>query len=122
MGGLGNRTPAPSWFSIARRERDDRLLEDAHAEPYDGGELDWPSCRAFAAAQADPQLPMAGLARDLHAHPRLRRGGLAPAPDLTGTRKAQRTQGRITPEPEAAIFTRADELNLRTAEILEQYG
>ncbi|WP_051885993.1 protein-L-isoaspartate O-methyltransferase family protein [Streptomyces hygroscopicus] len=73
-----NRTPAPSWISIAWRERDDRLhtgartvlarlLKDAHTEPYDGGELDWPSWRTFAAAQADPQLTMAGLTPDLWA-------------------------------------------------------
>lgn len=73
-----NRLPAPSWISIAWRERDDRLhtgartaltllLKDAHTEPYDGGELDWPSWRTFAAAQADPQLTMAGLTPDLWA-------------------------------------------------------
>ncbi|MEZ7005018.1 protein-L-isoaspartate O-methyltransferase [Streptomyces sp. AD55] len=73
-----NRTPAPSWISIAWRERDDhlrtgartalsRLLTDAHAEPYDGNELDWPSWRTFAAVQADPQLTMAGLSPDLWA-------------------------------------------------------
>ncbi|MGD9482897.1 protein-L-isoaspartate(D-aspartate) O-methyltransferase [Streptomyces sp. TRM70308] len=73
-----NRTPAPSWISIAWRERDDRLhtgartalshlLKDAHTEPYDGDELDWPSWRTFAAAQADPHLTMAGLNPDLRA-------------------------------------------------------
>ncbi|MFE7816427.1 protein-L-isoaspartate O-methyltransferase, partial [Streptomyces sp. NPDC057433] len=73
-----NRTPAPSWISIAWRERDDhlhtgartalaRLLKDAHTEPYDGGELDWPSWRTFAASQADPQLTMAGPSPDLWA-------------------------------------------------------
>ncbi|MFD8609587.1 DUF6354 family protein [Streptomyces sp. NPDC059631] len=73
-----NRTPAPSWISVAWRERDDhlhtgarsalaRLLKDAHTEPYAGGELDWPSWRTFAAAQADPQLTMADLTPDLWA-------------------------------------------------------
>ncbi|MFL4910621.1 protein-L-isoaspartate O-methyltransferase family protein [Streptomyces sp. MMS24-I2-30] len=73
-----NRTPDPSWISIAWRERDDRLhtgartalarlLKDAHTEPYDGAELDWPSWRTFAAAQADPQLTMAGLTPELWA-------------------------------------------------------
>ncbi|MFT2019105.1 protein-L-isoaspartate O-methyltransferase family protein [Streptomyces sp. 796.1] len=73
-----NRTPAPSWISIAWREHDDRLrtgartalarlLRDALTEPYDEGELDWPSWRTFAAAQADPQLTMAGLTPGLSA-------------------------------------------------------
>ncbi|WP_037866857.1 protein-L-isoaspartate O-methyltransferase family protein [Streptomyces sp. NRRL S-1868] len=72
------RVPAPSWISIAWRERDDRLhtgartalgrlLKDAHTEPYDGAEVNWPSWRTFAAAQADPQLTMAGLSPDLWA-------------------------------------------------------
>ncbi|KAB7850141.1 protein-L-isoaspartate O-methyltransferase family protein [Streptomyces mobaraensis] len=67
-----NRTPAPSWISIAWRERDDhlhtgartalaRLTTNAHSEPYAGAELDWPSWRTFAAHLADPQLTMAGL-------------------------------------------------------------
>ncbi|MEV8605533.1 protein-L-isoaspartate(D-aspartate) O-methyltransferase [Streptomyces griseoviridis] len=72
------RTPAPSWISIAWRERDDhlhtgartalaRLLKDAHTEQYAGAELDWPSWRTFAAHLADPQLTMAGLSPDLWA-------------------------------------------------------
>lgn len=71
-----NRVPAPSWISIAWRQQDDRLhtgartalgqlLKDAHTEPYDGPEVDWPSWRTFSAALADPQLTMAGLTPDL---------------------------------------------------------
>jgi protein-L-isoaspartate(D-aspartate) O-methyltransferase len=73
-----NRTPAPSWISIAWRDADDhlhtgartalaRLLKNAHTEPYDGADLDWPSWRTYTAAQADPQLTMAGLTPDLWA-------------------------------------------------------
>jgi protein-L-isoaspartate(D-aspartate) O-methyltransferase len=73
-----NRVPGPSWISVAWREHDgwrhtgartalDLLLKDTHTEPYDGPELDWPSWRTFAAAQADPQLTMAGLSPDLWA-------------------------------------------------------
>ncbi|MBW1603400.1 methyltransferase domain-containing protein [Streptomyces sp. JJ66] len=73
-----NRTPAPSWISIAWREHDDRLhtgarttlarlLKDTHTEPYEGGALDWPSWRTFAATQADPQLTVAGLTPNLRA-------------------------------------------------------
>lgn len=70
-----NRTPAPSWISIAWRESDDhlhtgarttlaRLLKDAHTEPYIR-EIDWPSWRTFAAAHAGQQLTVAGLTTDL---------------------------------------------------------
>ncbi|MFB6963087.1 protein-L-isoaspartate O-methyltransferase [Streptomyces sp. NPDC056309] len=73
-----NRVPGASWISIAWREEDDylhtgartalaRLLKDGHTEPYEGGEIDWPSWRTFAAALADPQLTMAGLSADLWA-------------------------------------------------------
>ncbi|MGK4909196.1 hypothetical protein [Streptomyces albus] len=72
-----NRTPAPSWISIAWRDADDhlhtgartalsRLLRDAHTELYDGA-VDWPSWRTFAASLADPQLTMTGLTPDLWA-------------------------------------------------------
>ncbi|WP_275466333.1 hypothetical protein [Streptomyces noursei] len=73
-----NQVPAPSWISIAWRATDDhwntgartalgRLLKDAHTEPYEGGEVNWPSWRTFAASQADPQLTVAGLTPDLRA-------------------------------------------------------
>ncbi|CAM5675303.1 protein-L-isoaspartate(D-aspartate) O-methyltransferase [Streptomyces hirsutus] len=73
-----NRVPSPSWISIAWRDADDhwntgartaltRLTKDAYTEPYEGGRLDWPSWRTFAAARADPQLTMAGLSPDLWA-------------------------------------------------------
>ncbi|MFG2112821.1 protein-L-isoaspartate O-methyltransferase [Streptomyces sp. NPDC048718] len=73
-----NRAPAPSWISIAWRQRDDHLHTGARTvlahltgdpcvEPYEEGDLDWPSWRTFAAAQADPQLTMAGLTPDLWA-------------------------------------------------------
>ncbi|WP_180931190.1 protein-L-isoaspartate O-methyltransferase [Streptomyces sp. AJS327] len=72
-----NRFPAPAWISLAWRESDDhlhtgartaldRLLKDAHTEPY-GAEVNWPSWRTFAASLADPQLTMAGLTPDLWA-------------------------------------------------------
>ncbi|MFI9723793.1 hypothetical protein ACIHFE_29740 [Streptomyces sp. NPDC052396] len=67
-----NRVPASSWISIPWRERDgwrhtgartalNLLLKNAHTEPYNGPEVDWPSWRTFAAATGDPQLTMAGL-------------------------------------------------------------
>lgn len=73
-----NRLPAPSWISIAWRDRDDwrntgarttleRLLKDAHSEPYGGPEIDWPSWRTFVAANGNPYLTMAGLSPDLWA-------------------------------------------------------
>ncbi|WP_369383279.1 protein-L-isoaspartate O-methyltransferase [Streptomyces sp. cg36] len=73
-----NRIPAPSWISIAWRERDNwrhtgartalkLLLKNAHTEPYDGPEADWPSWRTYAAATGGPQLTMAGLSPDLWA-------------------------------------------------------
>ncbi|MFH8993217.1 protein-L-isoaspartate O-methyltransferase [Streptomyces sp. NPDC017940] len=73
-----NRVPSPSWISLAWRDRDDHrntgaqtalglLTKDAYTEPYQGSMLDWPSWRTFAAAQADPQLTMAGLRPDLWA-------------------------------------------------------
>ncbi|WP_228978497.1 protein-L-isoaspartate O-methyltransferase [Streptomyces sp. DH12] len=74
-----NRVPTPSWISIAWRDADDHgntgartalgqlLSKDAYAEPYEGAELDWPSWRTFAAAQADQQLTAAGLRPDLWA-------------------------------------------------------
>ncbi|MFJ5926465.1 protein-L-isoaspartate O-methyltransferase [Kitasatospora sp. NPDC092948] len=71
-----NRIPAPAWISIAWREHDDdlhtgaratlaRLLTDAHTEPYDGAELDWPSWQTYVAAQNDPHLTVAGLNPDV---------------------------------------------------------
>ncbi|MFL4910670.1 protein-L-isoaspartate O-methyltransferase family protein [Streptomyces sp. MMS24-I2-30] len=73
-----NRVPAPSWISIAWRNSDDhlhtgarttlaRLLKDAHTEPYEGKDIDWPSWRTFAASLDDPQLTMAGLSPNLWA-------------------------------------------------------
>ncbi|MFI6689999.1 protein-L-isoaspartate O-methyltransferase [Streptomyces sp. NPDC050485] len=73
-----NRVPAPSWISIAWRERDDWrhtgartalnvLLKDTHTEPYPGETVDWPSWRTYAAATGDPHLTMAGLSPDLWA-------------------------------------------------------
>ncbi|WP_326615888.1 hypothetical protein OG863_01490 [Streptomyces decoyicus] len=69
-----NRVPGPSWISLAWRAQDDRLhtgarttldrlLNAAHTEPYEGGDVDvdWPSWRTFAAALGTPQLTMAGL-------------------------------------------------------------
>ncbi|MFC8708845.1 MULTISPECIES: protein-L-isoaspartate O-methyltransferase [unclassified Streptomyces] len=72
------RVPAPAWISIAWRQEDDplhtgartalgRLLKDAHTEPYDGPEVDWPSWRTFAATLGDHRLTMAGLVPDLWA-------------------------------------------------------
>ncbi|NEC11533.1 methyltransferase domain-containing protein [Streptomyces sp. SID8014] len=72
------RVPALAWISIAWRQEDDplhtgartvlgRLLKDAHTEPYDGPEVDWPSWRTFAAALGDHRLTMAGLTPDLWA-------------------------------------------------------
>lgn len=72
-----NRIPSPSWISLAWRNEDDqmrtgartaldRLLKDAHTEPY-GQEIDWPSWRTFAASLADHRLTMAGLNPDLWA-------------------------------------------------------
>ncbi|MFG2527027.1 hypothetical protein [Streptomyces sp. NPDC048516] len=73
-----NRVPGPSWISLAWRAQDDRLhtgarttldrlLNTAHTEPYDVGEIDWPSWRTFVASLGDPQLTMAGLRPDLWA-------------------------------------------------------
>ncbi|GAA2330391.1 hypothetical protein Scani_33990 [Streptomyces caniferus] len=75
-----NRVPGPSWISLAWRAQDDRLhtgartaldrlLNAAHTEPYEGGDVDvdWPSWRTFAAALGNPQLTMAGLRPDLWA-------------------------------------------------------
>lgn len=73
-----NRVPAPSWISIAWRGEDDylhtgartaldRLLKDAHTEPYAGEEIDLPSWRTFAATRGDHRLTMAGLSPDLWA-------------------------------------------------------
>lgn len=70
-----NRTPAPSWISVAWREQDDwlhtgartvleRLLKDAHTEPYRGEPIGWNSWYAYAAAIGDPHLTMTGLAPD----------------------------------------------------------
>ncbi|WP_405844207.1 hypothetical protein OG528_35890 [Streptomyces platensis] len=44
-----------------------RLLISAHTEPYEGGEVDWPSWRTFVASLGDPQLTTAGLCPDLWA-------------------------------------------------------
>ncbi|MFF7234454.1 hypothetical protein [Streptomyces sioyaensis] len=75
-----NRVPGPSWISLAWRAQDDRLhtgarttlnrlLNTAHTEPYEGGDVDvdWPSWRTFAAALGNPQLTMAELRPDLWA-------------------------------------------------------
>ncbi|MFI0155873.1 protein-L-isoaspartate O-methyltransferase [Streptomyces lydicus] len=73
-----NRVPSASWISLAWRADDDRLhtgartaldrlLHPAHTEPYDVGEIDWPSWRTFVASLRDPQLTMAGLRPDLWA-------------------------------------------------------
>ncbi|MGW2328729.1 protein-L-isoaspartate O-methyltransferase family protein [Streptomyces sp. NPDC001700] len=73
-----NRVPGPSWISLAWRGKDDwrndgarttldRLLKDAHTEPYEGPEVDWPSWRTFVAAIDNPYLTMAGLSPDLWA-------------------------------------------------------
>ncbi|MFE7115520.1 protein-L-isoaspartate O-methyltransferase [Streptomyces sp. NPDC057654] len=73
-----NRVPAPSWISIAWRSEDDhlhtgartaldRLLKDAHTEPYTGVEIDLPSWRTFAATRGDHRLTTAGLSPDLKA-------------------------------------------------------
>ncbi|MGP3974332.1 hypothetical protein ACTWQF_09960 [Streptomyces sp. 8N114] len=64
--------PTSSWIAIAWREDDDelgtgartaldRLLKDAHTEPDEGGEIDWPSWRAYAAALDEPHLTMVSL-------------------------------------------------------------
>ncbi|GGO58950.1 protein-L-isoaspartate O-methyltransferase family protein [Streptomyces lasiicapitis] len=71
-----NRVPAPSWISIAWRERDDwrhtgartalnLLLKGTHSERYAGEAVDWRSWRTFAAATGNPQLTTAGLRPDL---------------------------------------------------------
>ncbi|MEU6330525.1 methyltransferase domain-containing protein [Streptomyces sp. NPDC047049] len=73
-----NRVPGPSWISLAWRAQDDRLhtgarttlnrlLHAEYTEPYEGGEVDWPSWRTFVAALGNPQLTMAGLRPDLWA-------------------------------------------------------
>ncbi|MCX4676731.1 protein-L-isoaspartate(D-aspartate) O-methyltransferase [Streptomyces sp. NBC_01433] len=72
-----NRVPGPSWISIAWRGEDDhlrtgartaldRLLKNAHTEPYGQG-IDWPSWRTFAATRGDHRLTMAGLTPDMWA-------------------------------------------------------
>ncbi|MFE3775718.1 hypothetical protein [Streptomyces sp. NPDC059122] len=118
------RVPAPAWISIAWREQDDRLrtgaratlaqlLKDAHTQPYDGEEADWPSWRTFAAALADPQLSMAGLSPNLwgigHSTPTtaavVQQDGTiiadAPRRPVPGRpRLAQRPGGRQPPGPE----------------------
>ncbi|MGW1326429.1 protein-L-isoaspartate O-methyltransferase family protein [Streptomyces antibioticus] len=131
-----NRTPAPSWISIAWRHTDDhlhtgartalaRLLKDAHTEPYAGDELDWPSWRTFAAHLADPHLTMAGLTPDLwaigHSTPAaaalLQQDGtiLADRPDspslavLRGWLTAWETAGRPTPETYTPALARGAE-------------
>ncbi|AUA14114.1 hypothetical protein GTZ89_15320 [Streptomyces sp. SID8382] len=73
-----NRVPAPSWISVGWRDKDnwrnsgaratlDRLVKEAHIEPYDGPEVDWPSWRTFVAAKGNPYVTMAGLSPDLWA-------------------------------------------------------
>lgn len=128
-----NRVPGPSWISIAWREADDhwhtgartaldRLLKDAHTEPYEGAEVDWHSWRTFAAAQAHPRLTSAGLRPDLwaigHSTPTtaavLQQDGtlLADRPDspslavLRGWLRAWEDAGRPGPESYAAALGR----------------
>src|SRR5690606_8244791 len=130
------RVPAPSWISIAWRERDDRLhtgartalgrlLKAAHTEPYAGPEVDWPAWRTFAAAQADPQLTMAGLSPGLwaigHSTPStaavLQQDGTVHAdrpdsPSLAVLRDwltAWEDAGRPAPETYAPALVRCDE-------------
>ncbi|MFJ4689447.1 protein-L-isoaspartate O-methyltransferase [Streptomyces sp. NPDC088789] len=136
-----NRVPSPSWISVAWRDHDDHwntgahtaldlLTKDAHTEPYAGPEIDWPSWRTFAAAQADPNLTMAGLRPDLwaigHSTPATAAvlqqdgtvlAGRADSPSLTILRNwltAWEDAGRPAPETYSSTLTRTSEgWNLR---------
>jgi len=78
MSGLGDAHPgtlldlhhlAGEHGSPAHRGRTalERLLKNAHTEPYAGAEIDLSSWRTFAATLGDHRLTMAGLSPDLWA-------------------------------------------------------
>lgn len=131
-----NRVPAPSWISIAWRDKDnwrnngarttlDRLLKEAHTEPYDGPELDWPSWRTFVAAKGNPYVTMAGLSPDLwalgHSTPAtaavIQQNGVifadcCDSPSLTVLRdwlSEWESAGRPAPEAHTPILVRRDD-------------